>query len=64
MPVLLNLARMLLGLRARCNALDVHSHKVCFSIVQFLFVNNHISLIFLNTILKDLKQAMCRGWRT
>ena len=62
MPLLLNPPCMLLGVRARCNALDVHSHKVCFSTSLFLFVNNHTSLIFLNIVLKDLKQATSIDW--
>ena len=62
MPILFNLACMLVVVRASFSALDVHSHKVYFPIGLFLFVNDHASLSFLKAILKGLKQATSRGW--
>ena len=62
MPVFLNSTYMLVAVRVSFSNLDVHSHKVCFSIGLFLFLNNHASLSFLKALLKDLKQATSRGW--
>ena len=61
MPVALNHARMLVGVRAICSALDVHSHNACFSTSLCLFLIDHASLSFMKAFLNDAKQATSKS---
>ena len=65
-PVLLNPAWMLVVVRARFSAVDVHLHSVCFTTGRFLFVKHHASLICRNVVLKVgstlCLEARVRDW--